>query len=134
MSNAGQRWISAAGSIAWALGVLVLGVALVQAAGGFGDNAAFWLPYPYPRPGSEGLMLYETLLMRRGESLYGPITPDRFISGPYPPIYYLLAGWLLPPGGAGFSEGRTLSLWAALVVAAALVLLVGVGGWGVGGG
>jgi hypothetical protein len=127
MSNAGPRWIGAAGSIAWALGVLVLGVALVQAAGGFADNAAFWLPYPYPRPGSEGLMLYETLLMRRGESLYGPITPDRFISGPYPPIYYLLAGWLLPPGGVGFTEGRTLSLWAALVVAGAIILLVGVG-------
>ena len=117
----------AVGSIVWGVGALVLGVALLQALGNFSDNAAFWLPYPYPRPGSEGLMLYETLLMRGGVSLYGPITPDRFISGPYPPLYYLLAGWLLPSGSAGFSEGRTLSLWAALITAAALAFLIGGG-------
>jgi hypothetical protein len=131
MTNRGPRRSVVAASIIWGLGALVLGVALIQALGNFTDNAAFWLPYPYPRPGSEGLMLYDTLLMRRGVSLYGPITPDRFISGPYPPLYYLLAGWLLPPT-PGFTEGRTLSLGAALSTAAALAVLVGVRGWGLG--
>jgi hypothetical protein len=105
-------------------GIGVAGLALARAATALAENAAFWLPYPYSRPGSEGLMLYETLLLRRGESLYGPITPERFISGPYPPIYYLLAGWVMPPDAVGFTEGRTISLWSALIVAAALVLLV----------
>ena len=105
-------------------GTAVAGLALARAAGAFAENAAFWLPYPYPRPGSEGLMLYETLLLRRGESLYGPISPERFISGPYPPLYYLLAGWVMPPDTIGFLEGRTISLWSALIVAATLALLV----------
>ncbi len=126
-NKTGPRLLWVVGSLGLALGGLALLGALGGALGAFRDNAAFWLPYPYPRPGSEGLMLYETLLMRGGTSLYGPITPDRFISGPYPPIDYLLTGWLLPPGAARFTEGRTLSRWAALTVAAALVVLVGMG-------
>ena len=131
----------AVGSIVWGLGALVLGVALIQALGPSATTLPSGCLIPTRAPAPEGLMLYETLLMRDGDSLYGPITPDRFISGPYPPLYYLLAGWLLPPGTAGFTEGRTLSLWAALITAAALVLLLlgwglgagtGVGGWGLG--
>ena len=108
---------------------LVAALALLLAGGGWRALAAFvanaqqWLPYPYPRPGSEGLMLYETVLLRAGGDLYGPITPERFISGPYPPVYYWLAGRIMP-ATPGFFDGRSLSLWAALAVAAFIIIIV----------
>jgi hypothetical protein len=110
-----------AGARGGPLGVLAL--LLWQAGAAFAANATLWLPYPYPRPGSEGLMLYETLLMRQGGDLYGPITSDRFISGPYPPVYYWLAGQIMP-ATPGFFDGRSLSMWAALAAAAAALLTV----------
>ena len=67
-------------------GVLIL--AAIPALVRFVSTSAAWLDYPYPRPGSEGLILYETLLVKNGADIYAPITPDRFISGPYPPVYY----------------------------------------------
>ncbi|MDQ2808994.1 MAG: hypothetical protein M3Z04_19125 [Chloroflexota bacterium] len=110
------------GGLTAALGLLLL-VGCGQAVAAFAANAQQWLPYPYPRPGSEGLMLYETLLLRAGGDLYGPITAERFISGPYPPVYYWLAGRVMP-ATPGFFDGRSLSLWAALAVAALIILIV----------
>ncbi|MGI8586692.1 MAG: hypothetical protein ACR2M0_03265 [Chloroflexia bacterium] len=95
----------------------VLAWELWGAVSGFVATAQAWLPYPYPRPGSEGLMLYETLLMRGGADLYGPITQSSFISGPYPPVYLWLAGRVMP-AVPGFFDGRSISMWAALAVAA----------------
>src|SRR5689334_12783837 len=112
-----------AGALGGPLGVLAL--LLWQAGAAFAANATLWLPYPYPRPGSEGLMLYETLLMRQGGDLYGPITSDRFISGPYPPVYYWLAGQIMP-ATPGFFDGRSLSMWAAVAAAVAAIAIVGV--------
>ncbi len=110
------------GGLTVALVVLLL-VGCGQTVAAFITSAQQWLPYPYPRPGSEGLMLYETLLLRGGGNLYGPITPERFISGPYPPIYYWLAGRVMP-ATPGFFDGRSLSLWAALTVAALIIVIV----------
>jgi hypothetical protein len=118
---------------AWlAAGLLLL--ALIPALSRFVETSAQWLPYPYPRAGSEGLILYESLLVKRGGDIYAPITPERFISGPYPPIYYWLGAQLLPETLPDFSStstvssiftsGRLLSLVAALIVAALLPLLV----------
>jgi MFS family permease len=100
----------------------------------FSDTSAAWLDYPYPRPGSEGLILYESLLVKRGGDPYAPITPERFISGPYPPIYYWLAAATLPqdfpdwsdPGKVTsvFQPGRTISLLAALLAAVLILVLV----------
>ncbi|HET9493976.1 MAG TPA: hypothetical protein VFR15_07080, partial [Chloroflexia bacterium] len=103
--------------------------------------SAAWLDFPYPRVGSEGLILYETLLVKRGGDLYPPITPERFISGPYPPVYYYLAAPLLPDTLPDFSRagavdsifagGRTVSLVAAIVAAVMVALLVVLqGGYG----
>lgn len=98
------------------------------------ESAAAWLDYPYPRAGSEGLILYESLLVKRGGDIYSPITPERFISGPYPPVYYWLAATLLPerlpdfsgPGAPAslFREGRIISLLSALLAAALIPFIV----------
>jgi hypothetical protein len=115
-----------AGALAGLLGLV--GWQAEQAVEAFAAAARLWLPYPYPRPGSEGLMLYETLAMRQGVDLYGPITPDHFISGPYPPVYYWLAGRVMP-AAPGFFDGRSLSMWAALAVAALTVVLILAEAW-----
>jgi hypothetical protein len=100
----------------------------------FASTSAAWLDYPYPRAGSEGLILYETLVVKRGGDIYAPITPERFISGPYPPVYYYLVAPLLSDALPDFSRpervssiftpGRWVSLVAALVAAVMVALLV----------
>ncbi len=102
--------------------------------GRFVSLSAAWLDYPYPRAGSEGLILYESLLLKHGGDIYAPITPQRFISGPYPPLYYGLAAATLPdtlPSFAGPAQppavlrgGRIISLLAALLSAALAALIV----------
>jgi hypothetical protein len=100
----------------------------------FVQSTSAWLDYPYPRAGSEGLILYESLLVKRGGDIYSPITAEQFISGPYPPVYYWLAAAVLPeqlpdfsgPGAPAsvFREGRIISLLAALIAAALIPLIV----------
>jgi hypothetical protein len=102
--------------------------------GRFVESASAWLDYPYARAGSEGLILYESLLVKRGGDIYSPITPEQFISGPYPPIYYWLAAAVLPeqlpdfsdPGGPPsiFRGGRIVSLLSALLAAALIPIVV----------
>lgn len=115
-------------------GLVICALLLVGPLAGFVSASSGWLDYPYPRPGSEGLILYESLLLKRGGDIYAPITPERFISGPYPPIYYWLAAATLPdklPDFAGplppvseFRGGRIISLLSALLAAALVPLIV----------
>jgi hypothetical protein len=116
------------------LALTALAFLLLFPLGRFIAGSSAWLDYPYSRPGSEGLILYESLLVKHGGDIYGPITPQRFISGPYPPVYYWLAADLLPDRLPDFSDsagvtsifrpGRSISLLAALLAAALLPLLV----------
>ena len=118
---------------AWLVLALLLAAAISPLAR-FAQTSAAWLNYPYPRAGSEGLILYESLLVKRGEDIYAPITEERFISGPYPPVYYYLAASTLPEALPDFSQpgrvesiftgGRTVSLVAAVLAAIMVALLV----------
>ena len=123
----------------WGWGVAVAGVALcllllLAPVGRFIESSALWLDYPYPRAGSEGLILYESMLTRHGGDIYSPITPERFISGPYPPLYYWLAAATLlgqlpdfsgpDPPTSIFRDGRIISLLAALLAAALIPLII----------
>ncbi len=91
------------------------------------SDVTWWLNYPYPREGSEGLTMYEAWLARSGENIYAPPTAARFISAPYPPLYYYFSGALLDPANPGFPPGRWLSLFAALAAALIAGLLAAVG-------
>ncbi len=118
---------------AW-LVVGIMALLLVGPVTRFIGISAEWLDYPYPRAGSEGLILYELLLVKQGGDIYAPITPERFISGPYPPLYYWLAASVLPgnlpdfstPGNVPsiFLPGRIISLVAALLAALFIPLIV----------
>lgn len=128
-----KRRDAPASLVAW-VGVGLIAVLLVAALGRFLDTANDWLNYPYPRSGTEGLTLYESLIVKRGGNIYDPITTDRFISAPYPPVYYLLAAAALPETRPDFSQpgnipslfqpGRLISLLAGIVTAVMLALLV----------
>lgn len=107
--------------------LLVLSGALLPRLQFFIENVSHWLNYPYFQAGSEGLMLSEAAIVRAGGSLYVPLRPDQFISGPYPPLYYYLLAALWPAGQgatAGFLTGRLISLVSALVAALFIALLV----------
>lgn len=109
------------------LALLMLVAALVPRLLFFQENVSRWLLYPYFQAGSEGLMLSEAAIIRAGGSIYVPLRPDLFISGPYPPLYYYLLAilWPLDQGtAAGFTVGRIISLVAALMAALFIVLLV----------
>ena len=117
---------------AWAV-IGVLALLLAGPVARFAGTSGDWLNYPYPRAGSEGLILYESLVVKRGGDIYAPITPERFISGPYPPVYYWLAAALLPDRLPDFSTpegitsiflpGRIVSL-AATILAALLIPVI----------
>jgi hypothetical protein len=119
--------------VAWA-GLGLVALALVAPLGRFFSTSSLWLDYPYTRTGSEGLILYETLLARGGGDIYAPITAERFISGPYPPVYYWLAALSLPDSLPDFSDparvtalprgGRIISLIATCIAAALVALFV----------
>lgn len=121
----------------WAIGAAGVALCLLFMAvpvARFVGLSAGWISYPYPRPGSEGLILYESLLLKHGGDIYAPITPERFISGPYPPVYYWLASATLPdrlpdfsgpePPASEFQSGRTISLVSALIAAALIPFIV----------
>ncbi|MDQ6694809.1 MAG: hypothetical protein M3014_10400 [Chloroflexota bacterium] len=132
MDREGHLWTLL---VRWGVGIILAACAvalLVTLSHLVGDWTA-WLQYPFPRPGSEGLILYESLLVKHGGSPYAPITPQQFISGPYPPVYYWLAAATLPDRLPDFSQvghisslfmaGRLISLMAAFIAAVLMVPL-----------
>ena len=80
-------------------------------------------PIPTRAPAPRASCSMRRCALRQGVDLYGPITPNHFISGPYPPVYYWLAGRVMPPT-PGFFDGRSLSMWAALIVAGLAVIVI----------
>ncbi len=103
-------------------------VALVLRVAERGSDVSWWLNYQFPREGSEGLTIYEALLTRLGENIYALPTATRFISAPYPPLYYYLSGALLDPAAPAFAPGRWLSLFAFIATAliGGLLAVIGV--------
>lgn len=109
------NWLAAAAC-------LILAVAVLLRLADFWQISLQWLPYPYWRPGSEGLVLDETLRVRHGLPIYGAITQTSFISGPYPPVFYYVTAFLMNFWGEGMLAGRVVSFASALACAA-------LGGW-----
>lgn len=105
---------------AFALLGLIVAVRLVSF---FQINLA-WLPYPLWRPGSEGLVLDETLRVRQGLPIYGQITQTSFISGPYPPVFYYITAFLMNFVGEGMLAGRLVAFASALFCAVLVGLII----------
>ncbi len=99
------------------------------------SRLAALLSYPYPHDGLEGTLLHEARLWRAGEPLYQPLTTDRFVSAPYPPLHPLILGLADQVAGPHvFWAGRMISLVAALGITLLLILIVRrIGGMWLGG-
>lgn len=117
-------------AIAWSR-VMAVGLVVAALACGWWSlqrgvaYARLALAYPAPLDGQEGMALWEAALLRAGQPLYQPVTPDRFVSAPYPPLHPLvlaIVGEVSAPHV--FWAGRVISLIAALLVAVAGGLLV----------
>ena len=151
------RWRQRPAFVLLGVGLLALIVAAVPRWGAFVATTADWLDYPFMRVGaSEGLIQHETGLMQQNGPLaiYSPITPERFTSAPYPPLYYwanvlvsptpaalaarakkivadVQAKRLDPPTDSPFGGGRRISLVATFAAALCIGLLVYCGTSGV---
>jgi len=71
----------------------------------------------------EGNVLAEMTLLRQGEPVYAPASPEKFRSMIYGPLYYLLGSRLVHPQEPAYGRLRMLSLAATLALAAACGLL-----------
>ncbi len=69
---------------------------------------------------SESMIVSETLLLDHGTNIYSLPSPDRFISAPYTPFYYLLNWPFIHLLGTSFKPGRLIS-WLAAVGLAFLI-------------
>lgn len=78
------------------------------------------LRYPFPTQGSESLIVSEAGRLTRGESIYVANGPDRhgFVSGPYPPLYFLAVAATLKLTPTVFAGGRAITFcsWLALLL------------------
>lgn len=82
------------------------------------------LSYPYELVYGEGTVLYESLLIKTGVSIYAPPTSDQFIAGNYTPIYYLLNTLFVSPAAPDFFAGRLISFAAGILIAALIVATI----------
>ncbi|GIV97033.1 MAG: hypothetical protein KatS3mg057_1690 [Herpetosiphonaceae bacterium] len=99
---------------------LILGALLLARVGGLAERVIATTAYPFQFDPTEGIILSEVRMLAQGENIYAPFTAERFISAPYPPLYYVL---LLPPlkfAAPSFTWGRIVALLAALSIAGIL--------------
>ncbi len=101
-------------------------VALLLALGGrlVASASTSWalFMYPFQFDESEGMIVAETMLLDDGVNIYSKLTPDLFISAPYPPLFYLL-NWPvqhLAGDEPTFKGGRAISILAMLFAGVAI--------------
>lgn len=100
-------------NLLWLVGLGLLAAKLI-----FSLNIAWQIfNFAFQVDESESMIVAESLLMDRGTDIYALPGPDRFVSAPYTPFYYLL-NWLpLHFLGSSFKPGRFISLVAAAGIA-----------------
>lgn len=74
----------------------------------------------------EGALLFQSVQIGRGESIYRPLTEPPWFAGTYPPAYMALVALLEHNNEypAGFTTGRYIVWVSTLVAAAALLLMI----------
>ncbi len=86
--------------------------------------ACVGLTYPYQLDYGEGIVLWFTQQLARGQTIYRGMSDFPYASSNYPPVAMLLAAALTPIFGAGYAGGRWLNVASALIVAALIYRIV----------
>ncbi len=81
------------------------------------------LRYPGEEDIIEGIPLAEMLHLRQGVPIYAPLSPQRFDSTIYGPLYYLAGKSLISAGKPAYAPLRVVSMLATLGCAAGCALL-----------
>jgi len=81
------------------------------------------LRYPAGLEITEGIVLAEMALLREGEPVYAPATPETFRSMIYGPLAYLVGSRLVDPQEPAYGRLRMLSILATLALAGGCGLL-----------
>lgn len=72
----------------------------------------------------EGALLFQAMQIRRGESIYRPLTAPPYVAGTYAPLYMASVAAVDDFKNPGFARGRTIVWLSALAAAALLVTMV----------
>lgn len=83
----------------------------------------------YQLDNEEGAVLFQTLQIRKGFSIYHPLTDYPYVVGTYPPLFMAINALLIEPENPTFASGRAISTGAVLGIAATLFLIVGLRTW-----
>ncbi len=86
--------------------------------------------FPWQVDFDEGVVLHSAYLISEGLNPYPGLKPSEFVSGTYPPLYYLLLAPWYRWVGLDMSFGRAVSLAATLMASLAIAWLVGRHGGG----
>ncbi|MBN1485876.1 MAG: hypothetical protein JXA37_14275 [Chloroflexia bacterium] len=79
------------------------------------------LALPFQLDPTEGIVFSECAMLGRGVNIYARFSPERFISAPYPPAYYIITALLMRLTGVNLLAGRLVSLLATWATAGAIV-------------
>ncbi|MGI8906102.1 MAG: hypothetical protein ACR2IE_06390 [Candidatus Sumerlaeaceae bacterium] len=74
----------------------------------------------------EGALLYQSLELNRGHSIYKPLTSYPYVVGTYPPLYMFVTSWTLDRDTPSFSQGRLLCWISCLGIAVIIALLIAI--------
>lgn len=110
------------GYLRWEWGLVGAGLLLLLARlGMLVARSVHTIPFPFQLDPTEGIVLSECVMVGQRVNIYAPFGPERFISAPYPPAYYIVTAVLMRLTGVNFVAGRLVSFLATLATAAAIV-------------
>jgi len=122
MVSPGSADATPAPAVRWLLAVLAIALAAIFAA----LQICRWparLHYPAELEITEGIVLAEMTLLREGEPVYQPASPESFRSMIYGPLYYLSGSRLVDRHEPAYRPLRMLAMLATLALAGAAGLL-----------
>ena len=102
----------------------VLAVLVIARLVTFATYSANALSLSFEFDETESIVLSESLLTGARQNIYAPFTPDRFVSAPYTPVYYVMIAATVPVFGRNFVGGRLLELAATLAIAVLIAALI----------
>lgn len=87
-------------------------------------SLAMRIPW-YQLDNEEGALLFQTLEMKQGRTIYRPLTDYPYVAGTYPPLYMLACAPFADADNPTFYMGRAMTAGAALGIAVLIMAITG---------